>query len=88
MTTNPTIKPTQFAALLREAYDAGLVTKKDMRVAGAMFVSSNNREARVTIKGGWTVTVNPESLTCDCGKGILCPLNRQIKIKHPELHGY
>jgi hypothetical protein len=23
------------------------------------------------------IAINPESINCDCGKGIICPLNKQ-----------
>ena len=46
---------------------------------GAVIKSNIPPGAIVDLTGGLYAVITEEGLACDCGKGVMCPLNPQLK---------
>lgn len=64
--------------LVSEAISNGWVTPAEGR--RGLRRHAEDQPLRLRLRTGWYVHVVPESIKCDCGKGILCPLNIQTPV--------
>lgn len=71
-----TLTSAQAVSIVAQAVKDGLATPAQGRRA-LRRLAHEGGDLEIQLRSGWTITVKPESLTCDCGKGILCPSNDQ-----------
>lgn len=74
MTITPPIDAIKAVRFLREAHADRIITGRERDRAAKALVHTGVLSVR---SRGITYTIHPDALDCDCGKGVLCPLNTQ-----------
>lgn len=55
------------------------IEKVEEHIDGRAYIRSGIKAGDTTEFGAWSITIDQRSIDCDCGKGVYCPYNPQVK---------